>query len=164
MYSELIPFIEWLRNTPLSLAIQTIAWVIPLVQTIHIVCIAAVMGSVAMFDLRLLGTGIASQSVSGSAHRFLPWTWGALVVLLLTGAVLIIGEPARTLVNPVFLAKMTMLIIVVTLTLTVQSRLHRAGDYWESSPSRRSAARAIGAASLLLWVAIIFAGRWIAYV
>jgi len=78
-----------------------------------------------------------------------------------TGAILITGEPERELLNPVFRAKMAMLATVIVITLIVQ-RLSRKNDtYWET---RKVAARLAGFVSLLLWIGIVSAGRWIAYV
>jgi hypothetical protein len=87
-----------------------------------------------------------------------------LIVLLLSGSTLIVGEPGRSLQNPAFIAKMSMLVAVILLTLSFQSGLKRDPRYWESSPGRRAGGRLIAAVSLVLWVGIVFAGRWIAYI
>ncbi len=153
-------FCDWLSNTPVSLKIQTVLWIIPAVQSIHILCVAVVMSSMAMLDLRLLGIAGQRQPVSRVVGRFVPWAWRALPILLATGSILIIGEPSRELLNPYFRAKMVMLVVVIGITLVVQRRNKRDSAYWES---RKFAARFAGLASLLLWVGIVTAGRWIAY-
>lgn len=153
-------FCDWLANTPLSLTIQTILWIIPAVQTVHILCVAIVMSSVAMLDLRLIGVTGRRQSISRTVSRFVPWVWGALPVLAGTGTILIIGEPARELLNPYFRAKMAMLAVVIVITFIVQRQNKKDAAYWEA---RRIAAALTGVASLLLWVGIVTAGRWIAY-
>ncbi|HEX4025377.1 MAG TPA: DUF6644 family protein [Steroidobacteraceae bacterium] len=156
-------FAVWLSNTPLSLLIQNVSWIIPTVQTIHILSIAIVMSSVFMLHLRIIGPMGRGQPLAAVARRFLPWIWCTLVVLLLSGTTLIIGEPGRSLQNPAFLAKMSMLIAVVLLTLFFQRGLRRDALFWDSSAGRRASARLIAVVSLLLWVGILFAGRWIAY-
>ena len=156
-------FVTWLSETPLSVLIQKVAWIIPFTQTIHICAIAIEMSAMALIDFRLLGLGGRSQSVSDLVSRHLPWVWTALVVLLITGTLLIIGEPARSLMNPGFILKMTMLLCVITLTLTLQGTVRRDVSFWELSPQRRTAAKLMAVVSLILLVAIIFAGRWIAY-
>jgi len=153
-------FCDWLSNTPLSLTIQTVMWIIPAVQTVHILCVAIVMSCMAMLDLRLVGVTGRRQSISLVVRRFVPWVWGALPVLLASGTILIIGEPARELLNPYFRAKMMMLVSVTVITLVVQRQNKKDANYWES---RRAAAATAGLASLLLWVGIVTAGRWIAY-
>lgn len=155
-------FCDWLSNTPISMAIQDAFWVIPTVQTVHIVSIAVVMASMAMLDLRLVGIFGRGQSVDTVAHRFLPWVWSAVLVLLATGSILIIGEPGRELLNAMFWLKMSMLACVLVITGTFQYLLRSNGSaFWER---RRLTAATVGIVSLLLWVSIVGAGRWIAYV
>ena len=91
-------------------------------------------------------------------RRFLPWIWWTLLVLLLSGAILIIGEPARSLGNPAFVLKMCMLATVLILTLTLQKGITREERFWESSPRRGFSARVLAASSLVLWSGIVFAG------
>ena len=153
-------FCDWLSNTPLSLTIQTVMWIIPAVQTIHILCVAIVMSCMAMLDLRLIGVAGKRQPISRMVSKFVPWVWGALPVLLTTGIILTIGEPSRELLNPYFRAKMLMLAIVIGITFVVQRQNKKDTSFWEL---RRGTAAIAGAFSLLLWVGIITAGRWIAY-
>jgi uncharacterized membrane protein SirB2 len=137
-----------------------VMWIIPAVQTVHILCVAVVMSSMAMLDLRLIGVAGRRLSISQMVSRFVPWVWGALPVLLTSGLILIIGEPSRELLNPYFRAKMAMLATVIVITLFVQRQNKKETNYWEG---RRAAAAGAGLASLLLWVGIVTAGRWIAY-
>jgi uncharacterized membrane protein SirB2 len=152
-------FCSWLANTPLSLKIQTVLWIIPLVQTIHILCVAIVMSTMAMLDMRLVGLTGRSQTISRAVRRWVPWVWGTLPVMLLTGSILIIGEPTRELMNPYFRTKMAMLLVVIAITALVQ-RKNRDAEFWKN---RAVAAKFAGALSLLLWMGIVTAGRWIAY-
>jgi hypothetical protein len=163
MPQSLHTFTEWLANTPFSQLIQNVSWIIPAVQSVHIVCIAIVMGSVALIDLRLLGVTARSQSISNLTSRLLPWVWVALVILLCSGAILAIGEPVRSLENPAFQAKMLMLLCVGSLTFFFQRMVRSDTAFWELSPARRATAKLTAIVSLLLWVGIVFAGRWIAY-
>jgi hypothetical protein len=158
------PFCTWLAATPLSQTIQSVEWVIPAVQTVHILAVAAVITSALMIDLRLLGIGWQRQTLAMTARRFLPFIWWALPILAASGAVLIVAEPARALQNPVFFLKMGLLLLAAGVTLACQIPLRIDAAFWELSERRRQLARLIAVASLPLWVAIIFAGRWIAYV
>ncbi len=164
MLNTLRAFSEWLSSTGMSLTIQNVSWIIPAVQTIHIVCVAVVITAVFLVDLRILGVFAPAQTLASLSHRFLTWIWYAIVVLLITGALLIIGEPARSLMNPAFFAKMVMLIAVAGLTLVIQRPLATDAGYWDASGGRRVTLKAIAVASLVLWSCIVFAGRWIAYI
>jgi uncharacterized membrane protein SirB2 len=153
-------FCAWLGATSLSGHIQDAFWIIPTTQSIHILSIAIVMTSMAMLDLRLVGIAGRRQSIPAMAGRFLPWVWTALVVLLCTGTILIIGEPGRELQSQVFWIKMALLAVVIVLTAIFQAVLRRDRGFWETN---RPAAVLLGSVSLLIWIAIVAAGRWIAY-
>jgi hypothetical protein len=158
------PFCNWLAATSVSQGIQGVDWIIPAVQTVHILCVASVISSVLMIDLRLLGVGSRAQTLQSVTARFLPFIWWPLPLLLLTGATLIIAEPARSLENPVFVAKMALLAGAVTVTLICSVPLDRSAAFWELTAARRRGARCLAWLSLPLWIAVIVAGRWIAYV
>ena len=125
-------FCDWLERTPLSQAIQGAGWIVPTVQTIHILAIAAVLSSALMFALR-------------GDTRLRTVIWWTLPVLLATGLIMIIGEPVRSLENPVFQLKMALLACAIAVMLL---------------PFKN---RIVAIVSLPLWVGIVFAGRWIAY-
>ena len=156
-------FSGWLETTRASAVIQEVAWIIPLVQTLHILSIAIVISSIFMIDLRVLGIGPRSQPTAAVVARFLPWVWYALIVLLISGSLLIIGEPGRSLENPAFRLKMLMLVTVIVLTVLFQRPLRSNPQFWELNGARKAGSMAIAVLSLALWTGVLFAGRWIAY-
>src|SRR6267142_712184 len=113
-------FCAWLEHTSMSQTIQTVNWIVPAVQTVHILAIAAVMGSVLMINLRLMGAVGRDQALPRFSERFLPVIWWALPVLLATGIIMIVGEPVRSLENPIFQLKMCLLIAAIIVTLGYQ--------------------------------------------
>ena len=157
-------FCDWLAKTPISVTIQSVPWVVPAVQTIHILCIGIVVTYNLMLGLRLMGVAGKSRTIAEMADEFMPWTWGALAVLATTGVVMIIGEPARELRNPAFWTKMGLLVFAIGLTLFFQRTVRKNASYWDESASKRTSAKAVGATSMVLWVSILVAGRLIAYV
>jgi len=157
-------FEHWLAATSLSSVIQNVSWIIPATQAIHILCVALVMAAVFIVDLRILGVLGRSQTLAALSQRYLTWIWYLLPVLLLSGSILIIGEPGRALLNPVFGAKMLLLVMAALLTLALQRPLRHAAGFWDGSLARRAAVQGIAVLSLALWTCIVFAGRWIAYV
>ena len=124
-------FCNWLAATPVSQTIQTIDWIVPAVQTIHILGVAAVVSSALMINLRLLGVRSYDQSVARVTARFLPFIWWPLLMLLATGTILIVAEPARALENPVFLLKMGLLIAAAGVTLACQLPIRSNAAFWE---------------------------------
>jgi hypothetical protein len=160
----ILEFCRWLGQTSLSITIQSVSWVIPTVQTIHILCVAIVVTYSAMLDLRLMGVAGKGRSIARMTRDAMPWIWNALKLLATTGTILIIAEPARELTNAAFWLKMSLLAVGVVLTILVQRGVGKDEDYWESSASRRRMARFVAAISLLLWISIASAGRWIGYI
>ena len=156
-------FSDWLAASALSMSLQGVSWVVPTVQTLHILAIAAVLASASMINLRLAGIGANTQSMTTVAARFVPWVWSAVGVLALSGSILILIEPARPLTNPVFLLKLALILAVATLMVAIAAPLRRDSLYWERSAGRRTMAWSIAALSWILWIGIICAGRWIAY-
>jgi hypothetical protein len=151
-------FSEWLAATSFSQGIQVTTWAIPGIQTVHIVALAILFASALVFSLRIAGRGLASEPLPLLAARFTRAIWYLLGVLLVSGALLVIAEPGRTITNPMFYTKMAMLAVVIAVTL------------WLSAVARRQFERPSGvhvfmaALSMLLWVGIMFAGRLIAYI
>ena len=154
------PWCEWLERTPLAEFLQTAEWAIPTVQTIHILAIGLLMSSMLMLNLRLLGVAFAGQPLPRVAARFVPVIWWMLPVLLVSGALMITAEPARSLQNTAFQTKMLLLLMAIGLTLFTQSRVD-TNSWGEGGQRWRSV---FAWASMAVWVGILFAGRWIAYV
>ena len=135
----------------------------PIAQSLHILGIAVVMSSAVMVNLRLLGLALPSQTPGEMIRRLLPWTFWALPVNLITGALFVVARPNRYFYNPVTEWKFQVLVAAVLLAVVIYWMNAREHGYWEQSSARRGAARAIAGVSLLLWVGIVLAGRWIAY-
>jgi len=155
-------FCAWLKSTPLSQRLQPIEWLVPLVQVIHILAICAVITSVLIIALRLVGFVSRDRSLAQMSARFLPVIWCALPVLLLTGSLLIIIEPVRSLGSVAFQLKMALVAAGIIILLVYQRALARDPTRWER-PGSRLGAGLVAIVSLLPWIGIIFAGRWIAY-
>jgi hypothetical protein len=141
------PFAEWLAQTGASLIIQTHEWVIPTIQSIHILAICAFVGSALMIDLRVLGLAWKDHSLNETSARFWPWVCWALAVLLLTGLLMIVGEPTRELLALSFWIKMALVVVAAA--------AHAA--------LRRRPMRALAVAGLATIVCVIVLGRLIAY-
>jgi predicted tellurium resistance membrane protein TerC len=155
---NLIAFSQWLSSTPLSQLIQSTSWAIPGIQFVHILCLATLFALALNFSLRIAGRGLAAEPLRSLAGRFVPAIWICLALLLLTGTLLIIAEPDRTITNPAFYIKMTLLVVAIGLTLWLASVARRENQV--PTPVHVAAATL----SMLIWAGIIVAGRYIAYV
>ncbi len=157
-------FCDWLSKTNVSVAFQSATWFVPTVQTVHIICIAILLTSVYVMSFRLMGVTRGGQPLAVLIAKSTPWVWITLCVLLGTGILLTITEPARELLNWVFRVKMLLVVALAAILLVVQNRMRRSPEYFTESPARRLAARAIGIAAVIIGAGIVTAGRWIAYV
>src|SRR5690606_19014239 len=106
---KMYDFAQWLQATPVSVTIQSVTWIIPLTQSIHIITIGIVFVSILSIALRVLGWIRMDQAFGVVLHRFEPWIGRGLVVLLLTGLTLVVGEPVRQIMSLSFWMKMTLL-------------------------------------------------------
>ena len=143
----------------MSQFIQKTLWIIPVIQILHILAIAAIIGSVLVINTRLLKFRTPAIDSLQFANRLLPVIWWAIPVLLATGTVMIIAEPGRSLTNPVFQIKVGLICLALLHTLFVGSQIHRAQIGSLALP--RSVLTVWP--SFALWIGIVFAGRWIAY-
>ncbi len=148
---------NWLSSTALSQLIQTTHGVIAGIQMVHIVCLATLVALALNVSLRVAGRGLAAETLASLAGRFIPAMWICLGLLLLTGALLIIAEPHRTLTNPAFYTKMALLVAAIALTAWVAAVAR--GRPEKTTPFRT----AVAALYMLVWLCIVVAGRYIAY-
>ena len=154
---------KWLAATPLSHTIQTSSWIIPTIQIIHILGVAVLFSSAVLVDLRIWRLLERDIPLAQVARRFLPPIWPVLLILLITGSLLIVGEPRRSLLNSTFYLKMALLAVAIMLTAGLQRSISSSPNSWDKDRGRRLAARFAATASIALWCGVLFAGRWIAY-
>jgi hypothetical protein len=157
-------FALWLSTTSPSVFIQEHnTWIIPAIQSIHIVGIAMVVGSVLMIDLRILGLTWTDQTLRQTTQRFDPWLTGSLWLLLATGILMVIGEPVRELVTFSFWMKMTLVATGAAVAMVFRRTLRRHERLWEETLVHRGAIKGLAVGTFLIWMAIIVLGRLIAY-
>src|SRR6185437_11141727 len=113
----------WLVNTALSHLFAELGWFVPTVQTVHILGIAVVITLLFVLNFRLLRITRSGPPLQRIAQDSLPWVWRALLVLLTTGVLLTITEPARELLNSAFRWKMLMVVVLAVLTAVIQFAL-----------------------------------------
>jgi hypothetical protein len=135
----------------------------PIVQTIHILAVGVVMGSVVFINLRFLGLAVPGQRPDEMIKRLMPFTWCALAALVFSGLVFVIARPNRYFYNPVFGIKFGLLVPVLMLTLWLYLPTRREPDYWAQGGTRQLLVRVIALLSVGLWIGVMLAGRWIAY-
>lgn len=150
---------QWVGSLPLSVAMRRISWLVPTLQTLHILSVGIVLSSVIMIDLRIWRVS-RSGTATARSERFMPWMWSALAVAALTGIALMFGAP-RSWRDGVFVAKLSMMAAatVATVALPIMLRRNDCGGKDAGVP-----AQLVGIAALVLWLGATLAGRgrWIA--
>jgi hypothetical protein len=161
--THLVEFSLRVSDWPFALWLQSHFYAIPTFQTIHILAIAILFGSTLMLSLRVLGLNGHDQSLQETMLRYRPWIWFALLALVASGIVLLISEPVRNMINPIFWIKMGLLLVAVAFSLWFQRAIRLRMDQWDTSPSGHASLRVGAIAILILWCAVMAGGRWIAY-
>jgi hypothetical protein len=152
--------VNLLADSKLTVFLASSSWIVPMMQTIHILGISIVMSASFLMSLRTLGLFAPKQPIASIAGRFLPWVWWALPILLLTGGLLILAEPKRELLNPTFRIKVALVVIATITTAIFQKRLTQAEGTVEAGNNGN---KTVAAISLVVWIAVLVAGRMIAY-
>lgn len=159
----MLQFTQWLSQTGFSLAIQTHLWVIPLIQSIHIVAISVVLGSAFMVGLRILGLAGSDQTLLDTVSRFAPPFFGGLAVAVLTGTLMVIGEPMRDLMSFSFWAKMSLLATATITMALFKVAVGRDAARWENVLVNRWSTKSMAILMLLIWAGVTVLGQLIAY-
>jgi hypothetical protein len=141
-------------------------WLYPSVEIVHIVGIALLFGSIAVLDLRLLGFS-RSLSVKRLGTHVLPWTAASFLLIIPSGLAMFTAHATEFVQSDVFVLKMLLIMAAGLNAALFHSITFRTADVWDSEEMRRlpppPSARLAGAASLLLWIAVIACGRLLAY-
>jgi hypothetical protein len=135
--------------------LKTNAYAYPTLETLHLIAIAVVFGTLWIVDLRLLGV-IRAIDARLLARTLLPWTIAGFALALLTGLCMFMSRIGDLIGNPAFILKMGLLCAAGANA----GVLHARGALDAASVITRVQA----ALSIVIWIAIIFCGRWIAYV
>ena len=151
-----------IEGLPVAQAMRHWLWLYPSVEIVHILGFVLLVGSIAMFDLRLLGFS-RTIPVTALARHLLPWTLGALLLIVPSGLLMFSAHATDFVGNPVFVLKMMLLIAAGTNAAAFHMGTYRSVARWERDRHAPLAAKLHAAASLLLWVGIIACGRLLAY-
>ncbi|MCZ2498846.1 hypothetical protein GN316_18945 [Xylophilus sp. Kf1] len=148
----------WLAALPPAGFLRSSAWAYPLAEVVHLVGLALLVGSLFVVDLRLMGAGRALP-LHALMRFVLPWTLASLLLIVPSGLLLFIAHAPELAANAAFRIKLALLVLAA-LNAWWFHRSFAAGADEKSMARGRSAA----GISLTLWLAIVAAGRLIAYV
>ena len=160
---QLWDFISYFEDSGLADNIRENDLLFPLIESVHVVAICLVVGSILAVDLRLLGLASVHRSVSRVTSGILPLTWSAFAVAVTSGILLFISNATKYLGNGYFVAKL-FLICAAGLNMAIFHQISTKDlPRWENETQLPLPARLAGGLSILLWIAVVTCGRWIGF-
>ena len=158
--SEVLKSIE---NTDIASSIRNSLFLFPMLESIHVVGLSLVFGTIAIVDLRLLGLASTHRPFRTMANDILKWTWIAFAITFVTGGLMFTTNATVYFHNPVFQAKMAVLLLAGINMGIFELTSGRTTRQWDTSSSPPAAAKTAAVISLTLWISVIFLGRWIGF-
>ena len=160
---SVIRFMQWLNDTAFSITMRDSTWAEPVVETIHVLTLTLFLGFTVLLDLRLLDVSMHRRKVSDVVEELNPWLMGGFLVMIVTGVLLFCGDPVAFYNSIFFKVKMLMLLLAGLNVWLFNATVGRKVAEWEIEAETPGRAKAAAVVSLVLWVAIVAAGRAIAY-
>jgi hypothetical protein len=155
--------LEWLQNTGAATAIRENEVLFPWIESVHVLAIVLVVGTIFIVDLRLIGIA----SLDRAAHRLmrdvLPYTWSAFAVAVISGLLLFSSNAMTYGHNFFFLGKLVLLAFAGLNMAIFHFIGARDIDRWGTMRDTPLTAKTAGAVSLLVWIAVVVFGRWIGF-
>jgi hypothetical protein len=156
-------FCQFLYDSQTGTAIRESDYAFSIIESIHVLGITLLAGTIALLDLRMLGLILRPISVARIARSVLPITWAGFAVMFVSGFLLFWAEAAKNYSNPAFRIKLLLLALVGLNPLIFHTTIYRRVQEWETLERSPWRARAAAIASLALWSGVIISGRLIAY-
>lgn len=161
---DMLAVCKWLEQSWVGGAVRESSWLFPATETVHLLGMAALVGTVTVVDLRLLGCVMRRERVSELMGRLLPWAWAGFAVQVATGVVLFSSEAVKVYDNPAFRLKMVLIVLAGVHALIFHWTVGRDMARWDANVVLPARAKIAGGISILLWVGIVAAGRFIGFV
>jgi hypothetical protein len=159
----LFEFCRWLQHTSVGVAVSESLWLFPLIETVHIWGIILLVGTTGVLDLRLLGLILTNQRVSDLHHKLIRWTWTGFAVMFISGSLMFTSEASKMYENGAFRVKMLLIVLAGINAMVFEATAFRNVAKWDDAPRGPIGAKVAACVSLIAWVGVIAAGRWIAY-
>ena len=150
-----------LRTSPPGVWVRHSVWGWPVLESLHFMGMSVLIGTIGLFDLRLLG--FARGVPYAALHRLIPLGIGAYTLNLLTGLVFLSGMPDQYLWNPAFRFKVTFMAVAGLNVLFFYSRVFRRLQTLSPDSAPPFSARVAGAVSLAMWIGVMSAGRLLTF-
>ena len=152
-----------IQASAIGTGVRESEYLFPLVEGTHVLGLSLSVGTVMWFDLRLLGKIMRNIPVSEVFHQLRPWMFGGFIVMLGSGSLLFSSVAADAYANAYFRLKVVLLLLAAANVIVFHATIDRRRAEWDKAPLPPIQARIAGLLSLILWLAVIIAGRLFAY-
>jgi hypothetical protein len=155
-------WLVWLEQTSPAVAMRNSIWMYPIVEIVHIVGIALLVGSAFMFDLRLLGLS-RHVRVTDMAQHLLPRARLGLAIVVPSGLLMFVAHASDWGTSPVFRIKVVLIVFAILNTFVFHGRTTASIQQWDQGRPTPLGGKAAAVVSMVMWTATIAAGRLLAY-
>ncbi len=155
---SLLPLFQACDHSALGHAIRNSAWLFPFVETLHLLALGLLGGTVLIVDFRLFGVVLRQEPVSRLARQVEPWMIGALAAMLVSGFLLFLSESLKLYASGAFRMKMVFLFLAIANAFTVRRRI-----VFDDDPPSPVTGRVAALVSIALWTGVGLCGRAIGF-
>jgi hypothetical protein len=159
----LAQMLVWLHDTSFAAAVREGSSLFPWIESVHVLAVTLVVGSISIVDLRLLGIASTNRSIASVSSDILPMTWTAFVLAVGTGGALFTSHAVGYAQNLQFRMKLLLLVLAGLNMVSFHLIMGRSRDRWNESGATPWPGKVAGLTSLLLWIGIVAFGRWIGF-
>nr|TFG54186.1 MAG: hypothetical protein E4H34_02865 [Hyphomicrobiales bacterium] len=157
-------FLESIQAMPFAEVIRTSIWWFPVIETIHVLAIVFVLGSIAIVDLRLIGAISRSRPITHVSAEMLPWTWVSFAIAAISGTALFTAQAVRYVDTIYFVLKMVIMLAAGLNMLYFEYVTKKNAAQWDREARPPANVRFAGATSLILWLGVVTTGRFIGFI
>lgn len=160
---DLTAFLLFLDQSYIATAVRESSFLFPTIESLHVLAITAMLGTIAVVDLRLMGWASRERPVDALMDEVLPFTRWAFAAAVVTGGLMFASHATEYAHKWPFLAKMVLLLLALMNILVFHRLTMRNVHTWDRVRLPLTA-RVGGATSLFVWVGVVATGRWIGFV
>ena len=154
--------VQWLQDNSVATAIRESALVFPVILSLHLAGMGLFGGMILMTDLRLLGIAMTKRPVSDVVNGLRHWKHLGLTLTATCGILLVWCKAAIYYPNPFLRIKLALFALIIIHALVFKSVYRNVTDL-DRSPVIPGRAKAAAVLSMILWIGVVTAGRWIGY-
>jgi hypothetical protein len=154
---------QQLEASSLGSYIAASDWAFPTFETLHVIAITTVFGTIAIMDLRLVGVSSKNRAITEVSDDTIKFTWAAFGLAVVTGLLLFVSKANSYMHNPWFYAKMITMALAGANMFAFNMLTFKGVAAWNTGPNIPTAAKLAGGMSLTFWVLVLFFGRMIGF-